>query len=146
GDKPGQKGCWTHKYLRQMLSDLGGDGLLLKSLELRLYTARPDLGPNQALADFTEPTFTGYAKKNPLVWGTPLYEDGQVSIMSVSPDPTFACTAAPAEPQVVKGYMVTIADGAGFAVVFAEDIDPVTISDVGNFVTIVPRIVLGTRF
>jgi hypothetical protein len=146
GDSEEVVGCFSATYLRQLLSDLTGVGLLLEALELRLWTAGPDPHPGQELADFTEPTFTGYAKKTALAWGDALWEGGKASIMSMDPVPTFTCTAAPDPAQVVLGYLLTIANGPGFDVVLAERIDPVTISEIGNFVTVVPRIVLGSAF
>ena len=102
---------------------------VLDGAELRLFVNDMTPNSNTAFADFTEPTFTGYAAVTPLTWsaqgnaGTDgLYNDAEVNI---------TCTVAPLPAETVRGYFLCAAGGGAF--LFGERFeDPVGIAAIGD--------------
>lgn len=66
----------TNVFIRAVLDDLGADTAKLNGIWVGLYTAvNGSVGPNLAIGDLTEPTYTGYARQQLLTWTT-AYLDG----------------------------------------------------------------------
>jgi len=109
--------------------------------KVKLFTNNLTPTPDNVIADFTVPTYTGYSPLN-LGDDTPAttYVDpvtGKINIVLPADVMmlTFPCNAAPAEPQTIYGYFVT--DAAGTVLKGAERFEtPIVISDVGQAVSI----------
>lgn len=111
-----------------------GDGLLFEC-SVGLYTGGPLLSPSMVLADFTAPTFAGYAALLAQTWGAP-YLDQEGKLQLASPVQQWACTTTgPAD--VILGYYVW-REGTPDVLLFANEFDtPITIEFLGDGVAFI---------
>jgi len=100
--------------------------------DVRLFT--DNITPSKAslFADFTEPTFAGYAPVAYAAFVDGLQDEAGNHPLQ-SPLISFVCTAVPAAPELIYG--IFLADGLGTGLVGAiRFAAPVTIDQIGDFI------------
>ena len=136
----------TNELQKQMLTlavddELTGAGPL-DGAKVALYTGTPTLSRAMVYSDFTQPTFTGYAIKD-AVWDDAAFLDNSGAY-------TVACDALQFQASggtpndVVRGYVVFTGANPNQKVLWAEELDePVSISEVGDGLVVIPALKLG---
>lgn len=113
---------------------------LSTTARLHLFTGSPQLGPNMAIEDFTEPTFTGGAPKAVANWTDPYTNPSGQRVIS-GDNNAWICTGGTPD-DVVTGWFVT--DTMDMDLYSAAYLPaPIAISAVGQGFDLAPEIQYG---
>lgn len=107
---------YARELLKAITAALPTTPGVLNGAKMHLFTAGPTLNPNMAVADFTEPTYTGYAAQA-TTW-SPAVNEGASGAQVVGTDGVFQPTNNIGLPQIILGAFVT--DSASANVYWAE--------------------------
>ncbi len=116
---------------------------MLYGAKAGLFTNQPVLSPLNAFADFTEPTWTGYAVAS-LTWTGPVI-DGVGNLLVQSGIISFTPGATPSPAVLVYGYYLenTTVPSAGHNIIGAEYFPtPISVSSTLTAVLFVAQVVL----
>lgn len=96
---------------------------------LKLFINNPSITEDSVVADFTEPTFTGYAEISALAFGA-VYQGPSGQLLATAPGGLFQRTGG-AISEVANGYFIVDTAETGF--VYAAYFDtPVSFAEVGD--------------
>jgi hypothetical protein len=128
----------TYRYADAVLNGMVGalktvpGAALMVTPHVLLYQAGPTPGGTNAVADFTECDFHGYAPATVTLTGPVLLLDGSVAM--ICSGIFTATTGGPLNPQGMKGYILT--DGAAAYYGGEDFVGTLAISAVGQFLQV----------
>lgn len=106
-------------------------------LSLGLFTNEPSITRNSVYADFTKPTYTGYADITGVVWGS-LYQRSDGGFARQTPLQTFQMGDAD-EPTTLFGYFVWLPSGT---VLYMAEMFPTPV----QLVSVLDALVFASQF
>lgn len=124
---------------RALLTENLGVGAPLEAPTIRLFSNDFSPSENSVVGDFTECAFTGYAAVAGATWGT-VGDDVDGSVYVSTDSAEFKSTGSAVQENAYGWYLTDAAGTALYA--FQRFDEPVYFADLGDVLTLVPKITL----